>query len=106
MVGRPAPAPAPVDGWTPRRAQPDGPATRPSDAQVEAWLSTIPDPEIPVITLADLGVIRGWEWVDGVLQVSVMPTYSGCPATAAIERSVETVLRDHGEIGRASCRER
>ncbi|MBM2576714.1 phenylacetate-CoA oxygenase subunit PaaJ [Jannaschia sp. Os4] len=63
---------------------------------MEAWLSAIPDPEIPAITLADLGVIRGWTWVGDVLHVSVTPTYSGCPATAAIELAVETALRDRG----------
>ncbi|WP_343069953.1 1,2-phenylacetyl-CoA epoxidase subunit PaaD [Jannaschia sp. Os4] len=90
------PAPAPVDGWTPRSAQPDPSGARPPDARIEAWLSAIPDPEIPAITLADLGVIRGWTWVGDVLHVSVTPTYSGCPATAAIELAVETALRDRG----------
>jgi ring-1,2-phenylacetyl-CoA epoxidase subunit PaaD len=61
-----------------------------------AWLAEVPDPEIPALSLVDLGVIRGLAWEEGALVVSVAPTYSGCPATAVIEMSVERALRERG----------
>lgn len=64
--------------------------------QIWSWLDAVPDPEIPVISLVDLGVIRGVEWQEGTLVVSVTPTYSGCPATSVINMQIETALRDHG----------
>ncbi len=69
---------------------------RPSDAQVQAWLETVPDPEIPVVSLVDLGIVRGFAWEDDTLVVTVTPTYSGCPATAVIAIDVETTLLDKG----------
>ncbi|MCA8869320.1 MAG: phenylacetate-CoA oxygenase subunit PaaJ [Rhodobacteraceae bacterium] len=70
--------------------------TRPSIDQVWQWLDTIPDPEIPVITLVDLGIIRDVEWQDQVLVITVTPTYSGCPATSIINLDIETTLREKG----------
>ena len=69
---------------------------KPSVDQVWEWLDAVPDPEIPVISLVDLGIIRGVEWQGETLVVSVTPTYSGCPATSVIEMDVETALRGHG----------
>ncbi|GAB4513207.1 MAG: phenylacetate-CoA oxygenase subunit PaaJ [Roseibium sp.] len=60
------------------------------------WLAQIPDPEIPVLSLTDLGVIRDVRWQDGTLVVTVTPTYSGCPATAVINLDIETKLRTCG----------
>ena len=77
----------------------DGPDTataKPSVAQIWDWLDAVPDPEIPVISLVDLGIIRGVEWQGDTLEVAVTPTYSGCPATAIINLDIETALRDHG----------
>ena len=70
--------------------------SRPSLEQVWEWLDAIPDPEIPVISLVDLGIIRNVEWNDDTLVVSVTPTYSGCPATSFINMEIETALRGHG----------
>ena len=70
--------------------------SKPSVEQVWDWLGTIPDPEIPVITLVDLGIIRDVAWEDDTLVVSVTPTYSGCPATSMINLDIETRLRDEG----------
>ena len=69
---------------------------RPGVDQIWEWLGAIPDPEIPVITLVDLGIIRGAEWQDDTLIVTVTPTYSGCPATSMINFEIETALRGHG----------
>ncbi|MCX7645680.1 MAG: phenylacetate-CoA oxygenase subunit PaaJ [Rhodobacteraceae bacterium] len=64
--------------------------------QVWAWLSELADPEIPVLTLTDLGVIRDVAWEGDTLAVTVTPTYSGCPATAAIEMDIAAALRARG----------
>jgi ring-1,2-phenylacetyl-CoA epoxidase subunit PaaD len=56
-----------------------------------AWavLATVPDPEVPAISLRDLGIVRDVRLDDdGVLDVVLTPTYSGCPATEVIDRSV------------------
>lgn len=52
----------------------------------------VPDPEIPVLTLADLGIFRGVTEDDGVVSVVLTPTYSGCPATQRIEADVRAAL--------------
>ena len=63
--------------------------------QILEWLSEVPDPEIPVLTITDLGIVRDVDCSDGVT-VSLTPTYSGCPATEAIEASVVAALEDRG----------
>lgn len=60
------------------------------------WLSEIPDPEIPVISLTDLGIVRHVAWERETLVVTVTPTYSGCPATSIINLDIERHLRDRG----------
>lgn len=65
------------------------------DIEVErarAIVSVIPDPEIPVITIADLGVLRGVERRGDTIVVTLTPTYTGCPATLAIRMDVKTAL--------------
>ncbi|MBW7057239.1 phenylacetate-CoA oxygenase subunit PaaJ [Paracoccus bogoriensis] len=68
----------------------------PDTAQVWDWLAQVPDPEIPVISLTDLGIIRDVAWQGDTLVVTVTPTYSGCPATAVINLDIETALRARG----------
>ena len=63
--------------------------------QILDWLSEVPDPEIPVLTIMDLGIVRDVDCSDGVT-VSLTPTYSGCPATEAIEASVVATLEERG----------
>ncbi len=74
--------------------------TQPSTDTIWGWLDQVPDPEIPVISLVDLGIIRDVEWVkseDGdELKITVTPTYSGCPATRIINQDIETALRERG----------
>ena len=69
---------------------------RPMLETVWDWLSAVPDPEIPVISLMDLGIIRDVVWNDDTLEVTVTPTYSGCPATSIINLDIETALRAKG----------
>ncbi|TMM52668.1 1,2-phenylacetyl-CoA epoxidase subunit PaaD [Sulfitobacter sabulilitoris] len=68
----------------------------PSVQTIWTWLDQVPDPEIPAISLVDLGIIRDVAWVDDTLEVTVTPTYSGCPATSIINLDVEAALREHG----------
>ena len=67
----------------------------PRREQILDWLSEVADPEIPVLTITDLGIVRDVDCSDAVT-VSLAPTYSGCPATEAIERSVVTALEERG----------
>lgn len=63
-----------------------------------AWeaAAAVPDPEVPCVTVADLGILRWVRVEDGVAVAGVTPTYSGCPAVLAIELAVEAALRDAG----------
>ena len=61
--------------------------------------AAVVDPEIPVLTLEDLGVLRGVERRDGRIVVRLTPTYSGCPATLAIRQAVELALAGAGIAG-------
>ncbi|MCM2293925.1 phenylacetate-CoA oxygenase subunit PaaJ [Allorhizobium sp. BGMRC 0089] len=71
-------------------------AHRPSIVDVWNWLAEVPDPEIPVISLTDLGIIRDVAWRDDTLVVTVTPTYSGCPATSVINLDIEAALTAKG----------
>lgn len=77
-----------------------GAPERPSLAQIWDWLEEVPDPEIPVVSVVDLGIVRELAWCGegdtAELRVAITPTYSGCPATQVIARDIETALRDHG----------
>ncbi|MBL6749611.1 MAG: phenylacetate-CoA oxygenase subunit PaaJ [Nevskia sp.] len=73
---------------------------RAEPAQVWDWLAQVPDPEIPAISLVDLGIVRNVRWVAGAggdeLEVTITPTYSGCPATEVIAASIREMLAAHG----------
>ena len=72
--------------------------TTPSVAQVWEWLEDVPDPEIPAISIVDLGIVRRVAWTGDAaapeLHVAITPTYSGCPATTMIQRDIVSAL--HG----------
>lgn len=65
-------------------------------SEIWDWLDQVPDPEIPVISVVDLGIVRDLRWDAQTLVISVTPTYSGCPATSIISLDIETALRDRG----------
>ena len=72
---------------------------RSDDADLErarAAAAAVVDPEIPVLTLDDLGILRGVERRNGRIVVMLTPTYTGCPATLAIQLSVEAALVEAG----------
>lgn len=70
--------------------------TPPSSEQVWKWLEDVPDPEIPVVSVVDLGIVRDVAVADGEIVVTVTPTYSGCPATAVISLDIENALLARG----------
>ena len=63
-----------------------------------AWavLRRVPDPEVPVLSVVDLGIVREVHARDGGLEVVLTPTYSGCPATEVIAQSVRDALAEAG----------
>jgi ring-1,2-phenylacetyl-CoA epoxidase subunit PaaD len=67
-------------------------------SQAIALVSQIPDPEIPALTLSDLGILRSvrLDPEHGGIVVELTPTYSGCPATEAIQADVKQALRQAG----------
>ena len=68
-------------------------------ARARSIAAAVVDPEIPVLTLEDLGVLRGVERCDGRIVVRLTPTYTGCPATLAIRQAVELALAEAGIVG-------
>ena len=71
-------------------------ALKPAINDIWDWLDTVPDPEIPVISVVDLGIIRNVAWQGDTLEIAVTPTYSGCPATSVIAMDIETAMQDRG----------
>jgi len=64
--------------------------TKLDEAAIMAVLERVPDPEIPALSITDLGIVRGF--VDNPPRVRISPTYTGCPATVAIEHSIREAL--------------
>jgi len=63
---------------------------------LRAAVAAIPDPELPMLTIADLGILRDLRVRDSRVEVDITPTYSGCPAMEAIRAEIEAVLRREG----------
>jgi ring-1,2-phenylacetyl-CoA epoxidase subunit PaaD len=84
----------------------------PSLQEIWAWLDSVNDPEIPILSVVDLGIVRDVRWTDGspdftsetqsaprsesTLVVTVTPTYSGCPATLVIKNDIRQALKERG----------
>ncbi|WP_328888049.1 1,2-phenylacetyl-CoA epoxidase subunit PaaD [Streptomyces sp. NBC_00316] len=67
------------------------------EEEVRRLAGSVPDPELPVLTLEELGVLRGVEVLaPGTVTVRLTPTYTGCPAIEAMSADIEQVLHDHG----------
>ncbi len=67
--------------------------------KVREWLESVTDPEIPVLTIADLGILRDVRIAEDRVEVVITPTYSGCPAMGTIEDDIRAVLARHGVTG-------
>ena len=70
----------------------------PREQVARAWKAAeaVVDPEIPVLTIADLGVLRDITIVDGFIEATITPTYSGCPAMNLIALNLELALEEAG----------
>ncbi|MCW3121783.1 MAG: phenylacetate-CoA oxygenase [Flavipsychrobacter sp.] len=68
--------------------------------EVMSWLSVVTDPEVPVLTILDLGIVRNikitGEGGDAEVKVHITPTYSGCPAMDVIAIGIRMALASHG----------
>ena len=63
-------------------------------------LATVPDPEVPVLSVLDLGVVRAVNCAEtGEVEVVITPTYTGCPAMQAIEVNIVSALQEAGYSG-------
>src|SRR5439155_26020715 len=71
-----------------------------TDLRRRAWeaAAQVVDPEIPVLTIADLGVLRDVQIHDGRVEVAITPTYSGCPAMNMIALDIELALERAGIV--------
>lgn len=79
-------------------------ATGSRERRVWDVLESVPDPEIPVLSVVDLGIVRHVRWLADLegqpkLHVGITPTYSGCPATEVIRHSISTALDQEGYVG-------
>ena len=63
---------------------------------IEEVLATVPDPEVPVLSVLELGVIRRSELIDNVVHIDMTPTYSGCPALGRMQADIEVALQRAG----------
>jgi ring-1,2-phenylacetyl-CoA epoxidase subunit PaaD len=67
-----------------------------NEEQIISILSEVKDPEIPVLSIADLGILRGVDISGQKIRVRITPTYSGCPAMDTIREDILTVLSEKG----------
>jgi ring-1,2-phenylacetyl-CoA epoxidase subunit PaaD len=67
-----------------------------SKEQIYNWLEEVSDPEIPVLSVIDLGVVRDAQIIDGEWFITITPTYSGCPAMKTMEEDILSKLKDKG----------
>jgi ring-1,2-phenylacetyl-CoA epoxidase subunit PaaD len=66
--------------------------------QKKIWsiLETVTDPEVPVLTIMDLGIVRDVSIKDDAVEVVITPTYTGCPAMDMIAMNIKLALAEHG----------
>lgn len=65
-------------------------------AEIYSFISGIPDPEIPVITIDDLGILREVKMQEGKYVVTITPTYTACPAMGMISDQIKKILKEKG----------
>ncbi|MEN9700069.1 MAG: phenylacetate-CoA oxygenase subunit PaaJ [Bacteroidota bacterium] len=65
-------------------------------AEISAYLDEVFDPEIPVLTIRDLGMLQHIHYESGNWQITIIPTYSGCPAMQQIEADIRAKLHEKG----------
>ena len=65
-------------------------------SQIWSWLKEVIDPEIPVLNVVEMGIVRDIKVEENAIKVMITPTYSGCPAMNAIENEIHKKLREKG----------
>jgi ring-1,2-phenylacetyl-CoA epoxidase subunit PaaD len=82
------------------KASPQDTADRPEtplEAELRRLAGSVPDPELPVLTLEELGVLRAVHCLTpGSVEVELTPTYTGCPAVEAMSTDIERILHERG----------
>ncbi len=63
---------------------------------IRAAVAAIPDPEMPVVSIGDLGMVHGVEFDGDTIRVTILPTFIGCPALELVRSSVEDRMSDFG----------
>ncbi len=64
--------------------------------EIKKILESVCDPEIPVLTIADLGILRHVQIVNNIIEVTITPTYTGCPAMDMIAANIRLALLENG----------
>ena len=72
------------------------PTTTYSTKEIWAFLNEVTDPEIPVLNIVEMGIVRNVDIESGNVTVRITPTYSGCPAMNAIENEIRKKLSNNG----------
>lgn len=67
-----------------------------NDFQLRELLEEVKDPEVPVLSILDLGVVRGFTVKANAVDIILTPTYSGCPAMQVIEDDIVSILKNNG----------
>lgn len=67
--------------------------------QIWDWLTEVTDPEIPVLNIVEMGIVRDVAIQEGTVTIKITPTYSGCPAMAAIEKEIHQKMESRGVSG-------
>lgn len=67
-----------------------------SREELYGLLETVMDPEVPVLSVVDLGIVRDAQSTDEGVVITITPTYSGCPAMREIEQNIRLALEEHG----------
>lgn len=67
-----------------------------TEKEIREILQQVPDPEIPVLTIEDLGILRDVEYIDDKVIIYITPTYSGCPAMDMITVNIKAALQEAG----------
>lgn len=68
----------------------------PAEEHVWQWMTEVYDPEIPVLNVVELGIVRGVAVQGEHVEITITPTYSGCPAMRTIEEDIKEILAEKG----------
>jgi len=66
------------------------------DQKLFEILESVPDPEIPVLSIMEMGIVRSAKIINGIVEVQISPTYSGCPAMDVIGDDIKAALKQKG----------